>query len=66
MRKVHMSVSVRGVLSLSNSEIENQWLNVITVDDKPLVTVQEVRNFFFDQLSQGHEVAPFGDCDNFD
>ena len=38
----------------------------ITVDGKTLVTVQEIKAFFQEQLDMGRRVLPFGDCDNFD
>jgi hypothetical protein len=63
--KYHMSVSVTGALKKPDSHLR-PWIGAITVDGKPLKTVQEIRKFFEDQLAEGHEVIPCGDCDNFD
>jgi len=64
-RTIHMCLSVRGVLNGGKQELKS-WVNCITVDGKKLTTVDEVREFLYDQLSQGHEVIPLADCDNFD
>jgi len=64
-RITHMCLSVRGALNWSKAEMK-RMASSIEVDDKPLQTANEVRNFLLDELSKGHEVLPFGDCDNFD
>jgi hypothetical protein len=60
-----MCLSVRGALNGGKQKLKS-WVNCITVDGKTLATVDEVREFLYDQLSQGHEVIPLADCDNFD
>ena len=64
-RKTHLCLSVRGALNWSKAEMK-RMASSITVDGKQLKTADEVRNFLLDELAQGHEVLPFGDCDNFD
>lgn len=64
-RKVHLSLSVRGALNWSKAEMKRMAPS-ITVDGKQLRTAEDVKNFPLDELSKGHEVLPFGDCDNFD
>jgi hypothetical protein len=61
----HMCVSVTGTLAKPDSHLR-VWIGAIKVDGKPLETVKQVREFFTEQLAQGHEVLPLGDCDNFD
>ena len=63
-KTIHMCLSVRG--ALSNPRTLRQLRNTITHEGRLLATVQEIREFLFDQLSMGHEVLPFGECDGFD
>jgi len=64
-RTIHMSLSVRGALNWSKAEMK-RMASSITVDGKQLKTADEVRNFLLDELSKGHEMLPFGNCDNHD
>lgn len=66
-RTIHMSMSVRGVLSWPESEFRNA-LNWITKNDgTKFATTAELRNCFFDELAKGHEVVPMAsDCEGFD
>lgn len=66
-KTMHMCISVRGVLSRTDAQIKREWSGVITNDaGKKLYSVMEIREAFFDELAKGHEVIPFGKCDNFD
>lgn len=65
MRKVHLCLSVRGALNQTKAEMK-RMASSITVDGKRLKTADEVREFLLDELAQGHELLPFGECDNFD
>lgn len=58
-------LSVRGALGWSKKELMHarSW---ITHDDGRPTTVQDVREWLMDELAKGHEVYPFGKCDNFD
>lgn len=43
------------------------YKGTITVDGKLLINGEQIRDFFLDELSQGHEVIPCGDpCEGFD
>lgn len=64
-RILHVCLSVRGALAWSKSEM-GRMARYITVDGKQLQSAGEVKEFLMDQLSQGHEVLPMADCDNFD
>ncbi len=64
-RITHLCLSVRGALAWSKSQMK-RMASSIAVDGKQLKTAEEVRNFLLDQLAQGHEMIPFGECDNFD
>lgn len=69
MKTMHMCQSVRGALSNYNTDrkLERAFKNCIKTDSgKVLQTAHEIREFFFDQLAQGREVLPLGECDNFD
>lgn len=61
-----MCISVRGNTCKSNAQLQRDWKGCITVDGKLLKTGIEIRKFFEDHLSEGHEVIPTGGCDNFD
>jgi len=63
--KTHISLSVRGALNMTKEELKRMAPS-ITIDGKQLKTAGEVKNLLFDELSKGHEMLPFGDCDNFD
>lgn len=63
---LHLAVSVRGVLSLSDREIVRQWKGSVSIDGKALRTAREIRGAFMDQLANGNEFVPCGECDNFD
>ena len=58
---IHCSLDIRGALKRPQD-----WVNCITVDGKTLKTVEEVKNFFQEELKLGHELLPMGGCDNFD
>ena len=62
----HMSLSVRGALSKSTREFRNQIVPMLQHDDGRPMSEHEARNALFDELAQGHEVIPIGDCDHFD
>ena len=61
----HICVSVRGLLHKTNAEL-NRMAKYMIVDGKKLTTAYEVREALMDELSQGHEVLPTCECDNFD
>ena len=63
----HLCLSVRGSLFKNDKELLRSFKNCITTDEgKTLTTVIEIRNFFYDELTKGHEVIPMTECDNFD
>jgi len=64
-KTIHMSMSVRGALSMSKVELRRMAPS-ITIDGVRLQTADQVREFFMDELAKGHEVIPMTDCDNFD
>jgi hypothetical protein len=61
-----MSLSVRGALKNMTKAEMKRMASCITIDDVPLKSADEVKDFLLDQLSQGHEKIPYGDCNNFD
>lgn len=62
----HLSVSVRGNLKKTDVQLWKDWAGCITDEngEKPKNGL-EVRSFFLNELSKGHEVVPSGNCDNF-
>jgi hypothetical protein len=65
---MHMCIDVRGVLSRSDKDLVREWgKGALVADGKLLLTARDIRDAFFDELSQGHEVIPFGKmCEGFD
>ena len=66
--KHHMCVSVRGVLRWPDRKLVSDWSGCITDDTgKSPRTAYEIREFWMDHLSKGHEVIPLGEpCEGFD
>ena len=60
-----MGLCVRG--ALKNKQTLRQLRNCITTEEGvKLATVEQVREWLFDQLAMGREVLPFGQCDLWD
>ena len=68
MTRTHLCISVRGVLRWPDRKLVSDWKGSITDDaGVALTTAREIRDFFMDHLSKGHEVIPFGKpCEGFD
>lgn len=64
MRKIHMSLNIRGFLS--NSKFPQEYKGLFTHDDGREMSPEEARNALFDEIAKGHECIRFGACDNFD
>jgi hypothetical protein len=64
-KTIHMCLSVRGVLKWPARDLKRAttW---IKKPDGGRFTVDELRDALLDELVQGHEVIPFGDCPTFD
>lgn len=58
---VHLCLDIEG--GIRNAK---DLKGVITVDDRTLMTVKEIREFLRYQLALGRQVLPMGDCDDFD
>jgi hypothetical protein len=66
-RRIHMAVSVRGMLSWPTREAKRMLKSILKADGSPYRTVDELREALMDELSRGHEVLPLGNvCDGFD
>lgn len=63
--KMHMSLSVRGALRWNKADLKRncKW---ITDDNGNRYTPEGLRDAMMNELAQGHEVIPLGECDNFD
>lgn len=66
-RTIHCCLSVRGALRWNKRKLR-QALKWIRKDDgSPYRDADELRDAFFDELAQGHEVIPMAkDCPGFD
>jgi hypothetical protein len=64
-RTMHCCLSVRGALNQTKAQMR-RMASAFTVDGVKLQTADQVRDLLLDELSQGHEVLPMADCDNFD
>lgn len=66
----HIRISVRGALRRTDAQLKREWKGDIITDTGEVVKVvktgAEIREFFLDQLSQGREYLPLGECDGFD
>lgn len=62
----HMGLSVRGALFWDKSTFKKALKWIFKGDGSKFGSIDELRDFFLDQLSQGHENLPMGDCDNWD
>lgn len=62
----HISISVSGLLRLSNLALQRQWGGAIKVGGRRLRTASEIRGFLLEKQAEGYEVLPTEGCDNFD
>lgn len=65
-RTIHMCLSVRGALRWGNREFRQALKWTKKSDGTAFANIEELREELMDQLAQGHEVIPYGECDNFD
>jgi len=66
IRTIHMCISVRGLLSRTDSELKKIMKSCTKDDGTNWSSVHEFRNDLFDLIASGKEVMPMGECDNFD
>lgn len=62
MRKVHLSLHVRGAIGWRNPQLDGLLIH----SDGRRMSAAETRAALLEVLSQGIERLPIGDCDNFD
>ena len=66
-RSYHMSQDIRGAIE---NWKKREWVNALTwitkSDGTRFASVEELKDAFWSEIAQGHEVIPYGDCDNFD
>ena len=66
-KKYHLCQSVRGALNHSTRDFKRIYTNCCKREgESRYMTPDEVREYFYDCLSEGKEVIPLCDCDNFD
>ena len=63
-RIIHMALDVRGFLS--TAKFPRDYTRMFKHDDGRSMTPEEAREQLFDELTRGHEMIPYGSCDNFD
>lgn len=64
--RVHMGFSVRGALNWDRRYAKRMLNCTYDKDGNRFPTVDAMRNALMDELAQGHEVLPMGDCDAWD
>jgi hypothetical protein len=67
-RRIHIGISVRGVLRQPLRQIWREWKGAVTDDEgNPLPDAESIRDAFMNELAKGHEVIPFGEpCEGWD
>lgn len=67
MKRMHVSMSVRGAIGLPDSELKS-WVGCFRYDDtgEPLKNVREIRLALAEALAEGYEYIKNTECDNFD
>ena len=63
---IHLVVSVRGMLKWSDRYMKSMLRSIYNNDGTRYKSVDELREALMDELAQGHEVLPTGECDNHD
>ena len=63
---IHLVVSVRGMLNWSTAESKRNLKWITDKDGNKYPSVNALRNALMDELEQGHEVLPTGECDRHD
>lgn len=58
-----MSLCIRGALK---NWSDRNFKGMFKTDDGHTMTPSEAKDELLEHLSKGHEVIPFGTCDNFD
>jgi hypothetical protein len=62
-RILHGCVDIRGVLNWGNNDLKK----LFKAKDGKEFSAEEIRNFLYDKLGEGHEVLPIGEpCEGFD
>lgn len=61
----HMSVSIEGLLAMSDARMK-RMLNSVKDENGNQPTIEEFRKYLNHELSIGHRLLPVPECDNFD
>ncbi len=63
VRHTHLCINLRGVLRHFKP---HEWRGCVTRDNGSVLTTDEVREYFMDELSKGRRVIPLGKpCEGF-
>jgi len=60
-KKFHIGLNVRGALKWPKSKLKGLFSHP---DGKRSMTPDEAQDLLLDELSKGHEILPFCECDN--
>lgn len=63
--RIHICMNVRGALAQSDRELRS-WVGNIEHDGIKCRSVQEVRQYLTEALSEGYEYIGPSECDHFD
>lgn len=64
-KKYHTSLNIRNALDWSRTG-KQKFAKYVFIDGKHLNTADEVNTWLLDMLSEGYEMLPIEECDNFD
>lgn len=62
----HLCVSIKGALLLTPEEFHKEYHGIFSDGNGRVLSDGEARDVLMEELSKGHRVIPFGECDNFD
>ena len=65
MRRLHVSTSIDGLLSLNDRDLSNM-LNIVQDENGEHPTLEEFRKYLNEEKAKGHRYLPSPECDNFD
>jgi hypothetical protein len=64
--RYHMGLCVRGALKNWTKRDYRNAMKWMTQDGSRFLSPEGVKEALLDELSQGHEFIPYGECDNWD
>lgn len=60
--QAHLALNVKGLID----KPKRQYQGLFAHDDGRPMTPDEAKRYLLDELAKGHDLVPYGRCDNFD